>query len=259
MNYKRELRNFEGYLQNRVQPGTLNAYIYALGRWFGYLDGYEPTSEAAQRYVDLLAKTKSASTANLRAHAIMRWFKWKGTAIDLDCPTIRINEPEYLTMNQFEQLLAVCTNLLEKVLLTVLFDTALRINELLSIELDDIDWSLGVISVTGKGGRKEGVNISEKGLASLEEWLTARHSDSKKVFMGLSYWDAWNMIKAIGKRVGIEIHPHMLRHSRAVQMLKANVRPHIVQQHLRHKNIATTMNIYGKFTVADLREEIPAW
>lgn len=259
MSYKRELQRFESYLQDRVQPGTLRAYIYALNKWFSYLNGHEATPETAQRYVDLLAKTKSASTANLRAHAIMRWFKWKGVVVDLDCPTIRIGEPEYLTVDQVERLLAVCTNALEKALVTVLFDTALRINELLNTELDDINWGLGIISITGKGGGREEVNISEKGLAALESWLNARHSSSKKVFMGLSYWDAWNMIKAIGKRAGIELHPHMLRHSRAVQMRRAGSTLEDIKDHLRHKNIATTANIYARFKAIDLKEKIPSW
>jgi len=259
LDYKRELHRFESYLQDRVQPGTLTAYIYALRKWFSYLNGHEPSPETAQQYVDLLAKTKSSSTANLRAHAITRWFKWKGIVVDLDCPTIRMGEPKYLSMSQIEQLLVVCTNPLETALITVLFDTALRINELLNIELDDVDWSLGIISVTGKGGGKEEVNISEKGLDALEEWLNARHSSSKKVFMGLSYWDAWSMIKAVGRRANIELHPHVLRHSRAVQMRRAGAPLEDIKDHLRHKNIATTANIYARFKAIDLRERIPAW
>ena len=71
-----------------------------------------------------------------------------------------------------------------------------------------------------KGGRKEDVNISSKALHALSEWLAAREYDDNRVFMGLSYLDAWRIIKKLGKRAGLNISPHTLRHSRAVQMIK---------------------------------------
>ncbi len=259
MNYERELTLFESYLVDHVSPGTTKVYMDALRHWFASLNGTNPSPKAAQAYVDTMAKRKSASTVSLRAHAIMRWFRWKGTQVRLDCPTIRMGEPEYLTMPQVGKVLAACTTVLERTLVTVLFDSAVRVSELLNIELDDIDWNNGFISVMRKGGRKEEVNISAKGLTALEEWLDARSSKLKKVFMGLSYYDAWILIKAIGKRAGIPLHPHALRHSRAIMMLKSGTPPHIVQRHLGHVSIATTMNIYGRFRAVDIKESIPAW
>lgn len=255
----KELGKFDSYLEKRVSPSTRQVYIYAISKWFEFLDGNASTPQAAQRYVDLLARTKSASTANLRAHAIMRLFKWRGTPIDLECPTIRMGEIEYLSMHQVEKLLAACTNLLERVLTTVLFDTAVRVSELLNLEVGDIDYEHKFISVIRKGGMREEVNISDKALAVLDEWLESRTSDQKRVFMGLSYYDAWLIIKNVGKRVGIDMHPHILRHSRAVQMLLSGATLHDVKEHLGHKNITTTANIYGRFKAADLRERIPAW
>jgi len=259
MNYERELSQFESYLLDRVSPGTVKVYMDALRHWFASLNGTNPSPKAAQVYVDTMAKRKSASTVSLRAHAIMRYFRWRNIQVRLDCPTIRMGEPEYLTMPQIDKVLAACTTVLEQTLVTVLFDSAVRIGELLNIELDDIDWDNGFISVMRKGGRKEEVNISGRGLVALEEWLNARQSRSKKVFMGLSYYDAWIMIKGIGKRVGIPLHPHALRHSRAIMMLKSGTPPHIVQRHLGHASIATTMNIYGRFRAVDIKESIPAW
>lgn len=259
MNYKRELTKFGDYLRDRVSPTTRRVYLYAISRWYGFLDGHAPTQQSAQQYIDLLAKTRSPSTANLRAHAIIRLFKWKGTPITLDCPTIRMGEPKYLSMHQVEKLLAACTNLLESTLITVLFDTAVRISELLNLEVDDIDFEHGFILVTRKGGRKEEVNISGKALTTLSEWLNSRTSNQKRVFMGLSYNDAWLIIRSVGKRVKIDMHPHMLRHSRAIQMLLSGATLHDVQMHLGHRSITTTANVYGRFKAVDLKERIPSW
>ncbi len=259
MNYDRELTQFRSYLEDHVSSGTVRVYMDALSRWFASLNGTKPSPKAAQAYIDTMAKRVSASTVSLRAHAIMRWFRWKDVQVRLDCPTIRMGEPEYLTMPQVDKVLAACTTVLEQTLVTVLFDTAVRISELLNLELNDVNWEAGLILVTRKGGRKEEVNISTKGLAALEEWLDARSSRSKVVFMGLSYYDAWLLIKAIGKRVGIPLHPHIFRHSRAIQMLMNGAELHTVGQHLGHKSDTTTANIYGRFKAVHLKELVPAW
>ncbi len=264
MNYERELNRFENYLNTRVSmgglsTGTVRVYMYALRQWFSSINGAGVSRETAQRYIDRLAGLKSASTVGLKAHAIMRYFKWKGTIIDLECPTIRPPEPNYLTMDQFDEVLLACRTSLETVLVIVLFDTAVRISELLNIELDDINWEDKLITVVRKGGRKEEVNITDKGLVALEKWISVRESRSKRVFMDLTYNDAWVVVKGIGKRAGIPIHPHIFRHTRAIQMLRLGTDLHIVQQHLGHRKLSTTADLYGRFIAVHLKEFVPAW
>lgn len=254
-----DIERFAEYLGGRVSPGTLGIYLYHVSKWLEQLNGNDPTQELAQRYIDSLAKTLNASTVNLKAHAVMRWFKWRGQPIELDCPTVRIPEPKYVSRAELDKLLASCNTLLEKVLITVLFDTAVRISELLNLTTDDIDWDTGLISVIRKGGRKEEVNISPKGLALLKRWIRDRDMSTKKVFGGLDYQTALHTIKGVGGRAGIELTPHMLRHSRAVQMLMKGATLHDVKEHLGHVNIATTANIYGQFKAIDLKRRIPSW
>jgi len=238
----------------------VRVYIHALKLWFAEMPNGRPTQEKAQTYVDrLLSQGKAASTVSLRAHAIMRWFKWKGEKIELDCPSIKLGEPNYLMVDQIEKLITTCDTVLEKVLVVVLFDTALRISELLNIELDDIDWTNGLLKVTGKGGGTESVNISAKALVVLSEWLDVRESNNKRVFMDIDYSYVWNVIRKLGKRAGMKIHPHIFRHSRAIQMLMNGAEIYVVRDHLRHRDIATTINIYGRFMVVHLKEKVPVW
>ena len=260
MNDIQELTRFKDYLSLRVQPGTVTVYINALQMWFASSNGNGQTPTAAQSYIDLLAKDgKSPSTISTRAHAIMRYFRWKGQEVHLDCPTIRMKEPEYLSMGQLRIVLQACGSALEKVLVVVLFDTAVRINELLNLKLDDIDRENGLIGVTRKGGRLEMVNISDKALTELDTWLRVRKSRSRSVFMDLEYYDAWRIIKKLGKRTGIEMHPHILRHTRAIHMLLNGADLHDVQVHLGHASITTTANIYGRFKAVDAKKRIPSW
>ncbi len=254
------ISEFQEYLEKRVSSGTAQVYVYCLKKWFEFLDGDMPSASNAQDYVDYLAHTgKSASTVSLRGHAIARWFKWQGKHVELDLPVVRLNEPSYIPVGDVEKLLANCKTLIEKVLITVLFDTGLRISELLNLKVSDIDKDNGLVTVVGKGGRTEQANISDKALAVLNEWLDARQSKSNDVFMGLKYVTAWKMISNVGIRAGIKLHPHMLRHSRAVQMRKSGAALEDIKDHLRHKNIATTANIYARYKAIDLKDRIPAW
>jgi integrase/recombinase XerD len=260
MQNTKEIDQFREYLSRRVSPGTTALYLTALRSWFGTVDGGSATPKAAQEYIDSLSKHGlSPNTVGIRAHAIMRFFRWRGNEIHLDCPTIRVGEPKYVNMAQLNIIIRACGSQLERTLIIVLFDTAVRISELLNLEVDDIDYENGFITVTRKGGIREAVNISTKALDELSAWIKLRKSESKRAFMDIQYSDAHFMIKRIGKRAGVELTPHMLRHSRAVFMLLHGATLHDVMQHLGHSSINTTAAIYGKFKAVDTKKRIPSW
>ena len=129
------------------------------------------------------------------------------------------------------------------------------------MHVDDINWEGGLLSVISKGGKADFVNISSRGLEALRIWLDNRQIDTEKVFGSIEYYDAWRLLRNISKRgkFRIELRPHLLRHSRAIQMLRNGATIYAVQQHLRHRSISTTMNIYGRFKAGDLKEQIPKW
>jgi len=261
MQSAKELNQFTEDMQGRVSNSTLRIYVYALKQFFTSINGGALTPELAQTYVNLLTKSgKSPSTVGLRAHAIMSFFRWKKMDVHLDCPSIKVKKPEYLKPHEVDKAIRACRTQLESTIIVMLYDTAVRISELLNLMIEDIDWASKTITVTRKGGRQQEVNVSTKALKELRNWLNMRQSASKRVFLDLDYYTVWCIMKNIGKRAGItNIHPHIFRHSRAISMLKSGVRPYVVQQHLGHRSIATTLDIYGAFLAVDLREEIPEW
>ena len=261
MNYSHSIQQYSDYMKGRVRPSTLRVYVNALKLFFVNVNGNPLTATLVQKYFDTLTKSgKSPSTVSLRAHAVMSFFKWQRVNMHIDCPAITMKKPEYLKMDEVERVIAACKTQLEKTVIVMLFDTAVRISELLNLTMDDIDWQHKTITVTRKGGRETEVNVSDKALAELKTWLNMRREKSDRVFMDLDYYTAWGMIKTVGRRAGIgNTHPHIFRHSRAISMLKSGAKPYVVQQHLGHRSIATTMDIYGAFLAADLREEIPEW
>ena len=251
---------FTEYLVHRASSGTVTLYVRWMLSYLDWLNGRKHTQESAQEYLDSLhARGLKPNTISVAANAIRAWSKWQGQNIELDSPKVHMEEPKYLSEDEILELVDACQTPLEYVLIVVLFDTACRISELLGIEVDDIDWPGSMIRVRRKGGATERVNLSEKGLAALRSWMNVRKYAGKKVFMDLTYHQAWSLIKGVGKRIGVNLRPHMLRHSRAVQMLERGAEIYHVQGHLGHKNINTTMDVYGRLKPVHLKEHIPEW
>lgn len=254
------LSEYREYIAGRVSPLTAKVYVEAVSALFKHMNGDLLTPKLAQGYIDTITKSGlSPSTVNLRANAIMSLFRWKGVKLHLDCPSVKIKPPEYLKAPELEKVIASCQTQLEKTLVVVLYDSAVRISELLNIDIDAIEWKLKTITVKRKGGRIQDVNVTDKGMLELKNWMKTRRTSSSRVFGDLTYYHTWIILKDVGKRAGVKVHPHIFRHSRAIAMLKAGVKPYIVQQHLGHKSITTTMDIYGMFMAQDLRAEIPEW
>lgn len=266
---KTDLTAFVNYLDSRVSRGTIDTYVDNILRWIKYVhDRYGGLNgnlnpRTAQEYIYALTKAgKSSNTVSVSGYAIRRFLSWNGVKpedMKLDIPSIKFKEPRYRTLDEVNKIISVCATPLETVLVTLLFDTGARVSEILNLTLDDIDWDAGMVTVTRKGGRKDNVNISNKSSDALKKWLKSRKFNSKRVFGDLDYYTTWKMVKKIGKRVNVETNPHIFRHSRAIHLLKNRVPIGVVSQHLGHRNIMTTMNIYGRFTAVDLKDQLAEW
>lgn len=253
------MKEFAQYLDGKVRPSTARLYVFNVGRWLNSVGRDTPTPDSAQMYIDELAKRLNASTVNTRAHAISKWFEWQGVKADFKCPSVSIPLPEYLLIEDVKRLLAATRNQLETTFITVLFDSGVRVSELINIRLGDIDWQNNMIKVTRKGGSEDEVNVTPKAMKTIDDWLNVRDMTSKRVFGDLTYIRAWRMIRNVGARVGIKVHPHMLRHSRAVHMRMNGATLEDIKDHLRHRNINTTSSIYSRLKPIDLKERIPTW
>ena len=256
--------DFEIYLGNKVRPKTAALYVRALRLWFAWCreKNYKILNGiTAQDYINYLVNDGklNPNTVNSRAHGIMRYMRWKNIPVALDLPSIKRSEPVYLKPNEIEKVIEGCRDILEKAVILTLYDTAIRINELLGLKVGDIDKTAKLIKVTRKGGAEDLVNIDDRALHALNLWIASRGISSGNVFLSMNYNSAWKLVKNVGKRAGFEdrIHPHIFRHSRAIMMLMNKTPINIVQRHLGHKSVATTIDIYGKFMAADIKDMIP--
>jgi integrase/recombinase XerD len=151
----------------------------------------------------------------------------------------------------------------DKAMLEVLYASGLRVSELISLKLLDIDWDKGIIACFGKGAKHRRIPVGKTALHFLklyfgvrQKLLQGRGSDYLFIETGgarISRQKFWKLIKIYGQRAQIDyITPHMLRHSFATILLKNGADLRSVQMMLGHSDIGTTQ-IYTHVTNENLK------
>jgi len=138
-------------------------------------------------------------------------------------------------------------------LLELLYGCGLRLNEALTLRIDDMQLDIGIMTVHGKGGTVCQLPILPSALAILQDYLAVRRllvcgPDKGLLFLSRSgkamhKVSVQQWISKLGKRVlGAErrVHPHLFRHSIAVHLLRRGLDIRYVQDFLRHVDLDTT-------------------
>ena len=174
-------------------------------------------------------------------------------------------------------------SLRDRALLELLFSTGLRVSELCSLNIDDVDLTQDEFSIRGKGDKVRLVFLSDNAKASLSTYLKARKDMEEALFVAISGRgrptkgkaevtpvsgqggretpDRLNqravqrLIKHYAKKAGItkRVTPHIIRHSFATDLLRNGADIRSVQALLGHANITTTQ-IYTHVTDQALKE-----
>ena len=182
-------------------------------------------------------------------------------SLNLESPKIRRSLPGYLRLEEIERLLAqpddkTPLGLRDHAMLDVLYSTGLRVSELVSLRVMDLDTAVGCIRCIGKGDKERIVPIGKKALALVERYL--RDARPKLIGKGkqalattlfinrrgapLSRVGVWKILSAYGRKAGLRssLTPHMLRHSFATHLLERGADLRSVQLMLGHSDISTT-------------------
>lgn len=155
----------------------------------------------------------------------------------------------------------------DRAILELLFSTGLRISELCSLAIDDVDLTRDEFSVRGKGDKVRVVFISEDARSSIKDYLAARKDMEdalfirygKKAHVGdearVTPRVVQRLLKHYATKAGItrKVTPHVIRHSFATDLLSNGADLRSVQALLGHAHIGTTQ-IYTHVTDAHLRE-----
>ncbi len=182
-------------------------------------------------------------------------------SLNLESPKIRRSLPGYLRLEEIERLLAqpddkTPLGLRDHAMLDVLYSTGLRVSELISLRVMDLDTAVGCIRCIGKGDKERIVPIGKKALALVERYLRdarpkligkGKQAQATTLFINrrgapLSRVGVWKILSAYGRKAGLRssLTPHMLRHSFATHLLERGADLRSVQLMLGHSDISTT-------------------
>lgn len=168
-------------------------------------------------------------------------------------PTIKTYDISVLTIQEIQLLLQNCKNIRELLILQLLYETGMRVSELVKLSLPDIDLYHKTITIRNSKNRKtRTVNIGDNLIASLNEYLQSTPSLFSESlftrqfhpFIPMSAGGVSWAINAIVKRSGIKkrVNLHSLRHTFAVHFLNFGGTIYRLQKLLGHSTMITTIN-----------------
>jgi integrase/recombinase XerC len=155
----------------------------------------------------------------------------------------------------------------DRVVLRLLWDLALRREEVVSLNVSNVDLSAGTLSILGKGRReRETLTLPASTVAALRAWLAVRGTtpgplvvnvDRRTKGERLTGAGLYHLVQTLGRRAGLTVRPHGLRHAAITEALEktgGNVRA--VQRFSRHKDLRTLTTYDDNRT--DLAGEVAA-
>jgi integrase/recombinase XerC len=266
------LDRYLGHLANerRLSPHTLDGYRRDLRQALDWLrargadhwqalDGPGVRAYLAERHrAGLGARSLHRQLAALRGlfrYLIREGLAEQDPARGIRAPRAGRKLPQILDVDQLGRLLDQPPldplEVRDLAILELLYSSGLRLAELVSLNLGDLDAGDATLEVTGKGAKTRRVPVGRKALAALDRWLALRPGlavagepalfvsqrggrvHPRTVQARLARW-------ALAKGAPRGLHPHLLRHSFASHLLESSGDLRAVQELLGHANIATT-------------------
>ncbi|NUT46549.1 MAG: tyrosine recombinase XerC [Saccharothrix sp.] len=287
------LRQYERHLtlERDLSPHTVRAYIGDSVALLGHVAGNSPEQADIGR-IDLTSlrswlaaqRTAGASRTTLarRAAAARTFTAWAHRAGHLAAdpgprlaaPRPHRTLPSVLRADQAKDAMAAVSSgasegdpvaLRDQAVVELLYATGIRVAELCGLDLDDVDYSLRVIRVLGKGGRERSTPFGVPAERALRRWLDEGRNalvapDSPTaLFLGarggrLNQRAVRTLVHEVVAVVpdAPDIGPHGLRHSAATHLLEGGADLRTVQELLGHATLATTQ-LYTHVTVERLK------
>jgi len=231
------------------------------------------------RLRDRQGKELKKSTQNyhlLALRAFLRYLAWRGIAslAPEKIPVAKTGDREihFLEVNEVKNIIEIPPGeglgIRDKAIISILFSTGMRVSELVALNLSDIGFDRGEITVLGKGKKLRVVFLSKEALTDLTNYLAERGTDQASahnakdipLFLSkkggrLTVRSIERLVKKYATRAGIakKVSPHTLRHSFATDLLIAGADIRSVQSMLGHSSITTTQQ-YTHVTDQHLKE-----
>lgn len=260
------------WLEQGLAENTRSAYrsdLLGLQHWLQVRGSSLETARTEDLWAFLSEETSvgaSARTTARRLAAIRHFYRYllregrirNDPALELKAPRMPRTLPHSLSEQEVDQLLAAPNTesdrgLRDRAMLELMYATGLRVSELVTLRLEQLNLRLGAVRVTGKGGRERIVPVGDEARYWLERYLRDARSALLRgrrldtLFPSprrahLSRQGFWSLIRRYAVAAGFrgELSPHRLRHAFATHLLDHGADLRAVQMLLGHRDVSTT-------------------
>ena len=276
--YRNDLQQFWEFFQEKRNGDSRNGDGNAESPWrhvdLDLLNEYIGDLRTRKGYRDTTTARKVASLKSFFGFLSENGIIAEDPTESLASPHVGRSLPKYLTEEEVTRLLDLASkqgsneNQRDATILELLYATGLRVGELVSLNVRDIDLIESNIRCWGKGAKERIVYLYPKAVLELKRYLNrvrpallGNHRGETALFVNhrgerLTRQWVWTILKAYGEKAGISqrITPHTLRHSFATHLLQNGASLRHVQELLGHSSISTTQ-VYTHVTDRYLQQE----
>ncbi len=261
------------WVQYGLSDNTLSSYrtdLLQFSRWLTHthhISLVAVDAEQLQSYLSYRVKQKLSarstarflsSTRRFYAYCLQAHLMTADPSAAIESPKIGRSLPHSLSISDVEKLLAAPVikndiDMRDLAMLELMYACGLRVSELISLELSQVNLSQGAVRILGKGGKERLVPIGELARERLEEYLKKTrplflmNKTSEKVFLSrrgqaITRQAFWYRVKHYAKLAGItqKLSPHTLRHAFATHLLNHGADLRALQMLLGHADLSTT-------------------
>lgn len=268
------LNQFLNYLkvEKGLAKNTIISYRRDVAKYLQFLEKdkvnlLESSHREVGAYLRELKKERLASSSIARGLVAVRMFhrfllaegylKDDPTSL-VDSPLVSKPLPDVLTVAEVESFLTRINGtkkeaIRDRAIMELLYATGMRISEIASLKLTDVNINSNYVRCFGKGGKERIIPFGREASFWLKKYLKSSrglflkanlspHLFINKWGQGFTRQGLWEVTKKYARRVGVEkrLSPHTLRHSFATHLLQGGADLRSVQEMLGHADISTT-------------------
>jgi integrase/recombinase XerD len=266
-----------GYENDVGQFARFAAKLFGLCDWadlrFAHLEQWQ--AELAQLHYSNASSARKVTAVR----SFVRFLEKEGTlsapfADRIKGPKLERKLPGTLSVEDLEKLVKAPDpvspqGLRDRAIMELSYSSGLRVSEICSMNLQDVNLKEGLLRVvSGKGAKDRLVPIGRPACRALEKYINfarksfVRKATGSSLFLStrgrsISRKTVWHMIKMHASKAGLDprrIKPHLLRHSFATHLLAGGADLRVIQEMLGHADIATTQ-IYTKVDSSLLQDQ----
>lgn len=192
---------------------------------------------------------------------------------------IKIKEPKRIvktiSKDQVCQLIDACHRIRDQFLISLLYESGMRIGQALGLRLEDVHSWDNKIWVVPRGNNANesraktretySIDVSGELMKRYGDYLINEFGDCDSDYVFVNLWDGKighpmtyktvsDLFRRLVKKTGIEVTPHILRHSHATELIRSGWNAAYVQKRLGHQNIQTVLNTYTHLDNEDMKQ-----